>query len=851
VLRNCVRLIVLVFAAAASTSAPVLASSTVPADTVDRPSVMQADDLAHRNMPLQLAPASTTSAPRALSLSAPSGGSTVATALAAPASGYNGAGMQREMLGFATYWELASGDLSDVQYDKVSTFAYFGLTLNMNGGFDNDSGMTGWNSAALSNLISRAHSAGDRVEVVAKSFSDAAIYPVVSNPSTTGQTAITNIITAARSKGLDGVNIDFEGSSDSNYPNIQTDFTNWIASLSRQLKAAIPGAILTVDSYSGSASWSGGFMRIDTLAPYVDDFFIMAYDMSSPHDLPNAPLAGNYTYTDTTSVQQYLSKVGGNGSKVILGVPYYGYKFSTTSNAWNAPQNTSAINGCNWNCADVYSDIQWELNSCGASQLSVHWDSASATPWAAWWSPGSNDPCNGNHNSWRELYYDDQNSISQKYDLVNSSNIRGAGVWALGYDHGYKELWQVVASKFSTYPLPPAGRYHPLAPRRILDTRGQYRIGPYATMGPNQTLTLNVAGTSLSGIPSGAGTAVLNVTVTNTTDTGHLTVYPYRGIAGPTSTLNFVPGDTLANLDTVALGSGGAINIFNSGGYTDVIVDVEGWYDTTTTGGDGRFHAVSPARIVDTRGGYGLGYSGQTLHAGQTLDIQVAGSLVAGRTPSGIPAQGAAGVVMNLTATDVTAWTWLTVYPTGTTRPTASNLNLPAGGTRANRVAVPLGSGGKVSIYNANGSTDIVVDANGWYSDSTGVPVGGVYTSLEPTRIVDTRAGSQIGTLTRLNPNQTVSAQVAGTAGIPPMSSSIPPTAVILNVTAVGPSAGGWFTVFAAGTSPPMASDLNWAAGQTVPNLVVVRLGSSGGISVTNSSPGSVDLLVDVQGWFS
>jgi hypothetical protein len=424
------------------------------ATPLERPSIMQVEDRAHRNSPLNFQDArvparDATAPPRPPGIRSPQ-----------MATMYNAGRLTREVFGFATYWELASGNLSDVQYDKVSTFAYFGLTVNGSGGFDSDSGMTGWNSSALTNVINNAHGAGDRVVLVAKQFDQGAICSIVGGPA--GQTAINNIIGAVKARGLDGVNVDFEGSAGpcAGQSNVQTQFTGWIASLSTQLRAQVSGAQLTVDSYSGAASWNDGFFRIDTLAPYVDAFFIMAYDMGIsnagaqglPPTLPNAPLAGPYTYYDTRSVDQYVSKVGGDGTKVILGVPYYGYKTSTTTSGFNAPYNSSAVNGCNVNCADVYSDIQWELNTCGAQQLQRNWDSASSSPWAVWWSPGSNDPCNGNHNSWRELYYDDADSLGAKYDLVNNRNIRGAGMWALGFDHGSTDLWQAISNKFILWP---------------------------------------------------------------------------------------------------------------------------------------------------------------------------------------------------------------------------------------------------------------------------------------------------------------------------------------------------------------------------------------------------------------
>jgi len=430
------------------------AATTAARDQREAPSIMQRTDQAYASRVLPFQPAAITRAPRAV---APD--STGSAPRAPRAQGAQGAGLNREVFGFAPYWALASsttlasGELSDVEYDKLSTVAYFGLTLDSNGMFVNDAGLAGWGSAQMNDLVARAHSYGDRVVVTAKTFNDPDINSIVHNPST-GQQAINSVINAVQNRGLDGVNVDFEGSTSSAYPTLQQDFTSWIHSLSDQLHQRVPGSFLTVDTYSGSASWSGGFMRIDTLAPYVDAFFVMTYDMGLsnasaqglPGTLPNAPLSGNYTYTDSTAVDQYLQK-SGDPNKIILGVPYYGYKFSTNGTGFNASIDYNTT-GCASACADPYSTILSEF-AC-APQLQLNWDSASVTPWASWWSPATGDPCGANHGTTRELYYDNAASIGGKYDLVIQRNIRGSGIWALGYDHGTTDLWNVIATKFES-----------------------------------------------------------------------------------------------------------------------------------------------------------------------------------------------------------------------------------------------------------------------------------------------------------------------------------------------------------------------------------------------------------------
>jgi hypothetical protein len=231
-----------------------------------------------------------------------------------------------------------------------------------------------------------------------------------------------------------------------------------------------------------------------------------------------------------------------------------------------------------------------------------------------------------------------------------------------------------------------------------------------------------------------------------------------------------------------------------------------------------------------------------TLGPASTRRIQVSGV-------GGVPATGAESVVVNATVTGTTSYGFLTVYPTGQTKPNASNLNWSTGGvTRANRVSVPLGTGGMITVANAFGKADVIIDVNGYFTDSTAS--GTVFVSLPPTRITDTRNGSgQPNSGSHVGPGQTLVVQVSGVGSVPATSATTPPQSVIVNVTETGPTGASFLTIYPDGTSLPTASDVNFAAGATVPNLVVVKLGPTGAIDITNAS-GTVDVIVDVVGWF-
>jgi hypothetical protein len=193
-------------------------------------------------------------------------------------------------------------------------------------------------------------------------------------------------------------------------------------------------------------------------------------------------------------------------------------------------------------------------------------------------------------------------------------------------------------------------------------------------------------------------------------------------------------------------------------------------------------------------------------------------------------------VILNVTATHTTAASFFTVWPDGVTQPNASNLNWTAGLTIPNRVFVPVGTGGKVDIYNGAGTADVIVDVSGYFTDGTAT--GRFFTPRDPVRVLDTRPGSPIGV------KGTRTLTVGGVNGVPRFA-----TAVILNVTVTNTSATSFLTVHPSTAALPNASDLNWSAGQTIPNLVVATLGTTGAISIYNQA-GSVDVIVDLLGYF-
>ncbi|HEX6357843.1 hypothetical protein [Actinophytocola sp.] len=231
------------------------------------------------------------------------------------------------------------------------------------------------------------------------------------------------------------------------------------------------------------------------------------------------------------------------------------------------------------------------------------------------------------------------------------------------------------------------------------------------------------------------------------------------------------------------------------------------------------FIPMAPVRVLDTRNAGGaVGPNGT-----RTLDLQ-------GHTPA-----DAVAVVLNLTGTQPTANTFISVFPAGDARPTSSTLNLSPGQTRANAVTVALGLDRKLSLFNLAGNTHLVADLAGYYTQNT--ETGTLFNTDPPSRALDTREeGGPVG------PNGVVNVDLSY---LPEHA-----TAVTFNLTGVDATTSTVVTAYPAGVARPLASSLNLSANEIVPNQVTVPIGEDRQVSLHNLF-GNVHLVVDVSGYYS
>ncbi len=380
---------------------------------------------------------------------------------AGPLDAPTGTSLRRQVFGFLPYWEL-SDPSTTLDYELLSTIAYFGVgatatgdLLKRNSDGTTSTGWAGWSSARLAAVIDAAHARHTRVVLTVQSFAwttgQARTQAALLGSPVARLNLARQVAAAVRDRGADGVNLDFEPLVKGR----EAAFVAFVRTLRAELDRIAKGYQLTFDT----TGWIGNYPLEALTAPgAADAVFVMGYDYriaSSSSAGSVAPLNGPlYDLTDTAAT--YLERVP--AAKLILGVPYYGRAWSTTSDALNATTLADIRSGPS---ASVVYGTAVDL----AAQHGRRWDPVEQTAWLAYrrkWC----DNRGACVTTWREVYYDDAASLRAKYDTINRYGLRGAGIWALGYDGRRPELYAAIRDKFVRDTTPPETGVSVLAPRQ-------------------------------------------------------------------------------------------------------------------------------------------------------------------------------------------------------------------------------------------------------------------------------------------------------------------------------------------------------------------------------------------------
>ncbi len=383
---------------------------------------------------------------------------------------------------------------------------------------------------------------------------------------------------------------------------------------------------------------------------------------------------------------------------------------------------------------------------------------------------------------------------------------------------------------------PRAPEFISVQPERVLETRSGQPGGQKgytgATPVAGRVIEVQVTGTAGSLVPTDAGTVFLNVTAINTVADGFVSVYPCGSTRPAASNFNPQTGLITHNLVAARVGTGGRVCIFTNSS-TDLFADLTGYHPSTAA-----YRSVVPERLLETRTTEGgqRGYTGAKPTGGQVVALDVTD--VAGTTAR-VP-NDAKAVFLNITSVNASAAGFVTVYPCGSPRPTASSLNIEPGLVRANLVAAKIGTGGTVCVF-SNVGTDYVADLQGY------APAASTFAATNPERVLETRVADGRINYSGSKPvaGQTIELRVIGfgTTNVPADAGT-----VLLNLTVTDNAGGdGFVTVYACGTPRPLASNVN-LTGLTSSNLVAASVGTGGRVCIFTS--GDTHLIADIQGYF-
>lgn len=351
-----------------------------------------------------------------------------------------------EVFGFAPYWTL--GKMDNVDFSVLTTLAYFGIGINPDGTLDETSpGYSKFYSDTATQLFQKAHQNGTRVVLTVTQMDNDTISTFLQDGEAQ-KSAIKSIINTVKARGIDGVNVDFEyvGTTD---VQMKHNFSKFVGNLANELHTELTGSYITVSVYASSANGQKLY-DLPTLSSASDGIFMMAYDFAtsgSDNAMPTAPLygykEGKYWYDISTAVSDFLTQMP--KEKLILGLPWYGYDYPVASPAIKA-QKDYGYYSYYWYRGRRYRTFIGREGAYAATYATAKnvtpdmqgWDEVAQVGWEAYKSS----------DGWRMIFLDDERSLAVKYDFAKDKGLGGVGMWALGFDDGKTELWQLLENKF-------------------------------------------------------------------------------------------------------------------------------------------------------------------------------------------------------------------------------------------------------------------------------------------------------------------------------------------------------------------------------------------------------------------
>ena len=327
----------------------------------------------------------------------------------------NRSSLTHEVIGYLPYWEYS--EYPDLDYSLLTQINFFSAELSIYGDIVNDHN---WENLYF---IDFAQSHGVKVKLCATLFGSYELSTLLENYFYR-QNAINNLLDLVLSVGADGIDIDFEL-----LPTNQRDnLVLFMEELSFAFHSQMDDPIITMAT--PAIDWSNAW-DYESLAEITDGLFIMGYNYfysGSANAGPVAPLGG-YFYDIEYTVNDYLNKTNNQTDKLILGLPYYGYDWDVVDNSINSETMSYGI-------AKTYAEARMLDEYYGS-----YWDQSSNSAWLTYYDDTW---------TWNQCWFDDHLSLSNKYAFAKELELQGIGIWALGYDDNYDDLWNLLKLHFES-----------------------------------------------------------------------------------------------------------------------------------------------------------------------------------------------------------------------------------------------------------------------------------------------------------------------------------------------------------------------------------------------------------------
>lgn len=343
---------------------------------------------------------------------------------------------RKQVFGFLPSWSIAGN--AKVYPEYMDEIIYFGLGMQENGGImkydDHNQPLVEWtylNSDYFKNLQSKAKETNTRISVSIKQFDNDKVYKLITNPTYTTNAA-NQLAKLVEDYDLDGINIDYEYFSSTDEPTLQ-HYNRFLTEVSAKLREVNPNISITID-VNATVVYNDNAYDMVKIGELVDHVIVMGYDYHQPNSTRAGPIAPIDMNGNSPSIRRTISSLKGrvDNSKVILGIPFYGYEWQTVTDAEFSPTvaNTGAI--------ATYKRVRQLIEN--REDVSLDFSETTLSPRLVY-----------NQNGLiKQIYYEDERSLLEKIKFIELNGLDGIAIWALGYEGDYIEPWGIIKEHMRT-----------------------------------------------------------------------------------------------------------------------------------------------------------------------------------------------------------------------------------------------------------------------------------------------------------------------------------------------------------------------------------------------------------------